>query len=135
MEPFFLCSTVSGILAQRLVRKLCPSCREPYEIETASLAHLGVSLAKQTGGIQVWRGKGCAKCRNTGYLGRTGVFELLTVDYHIRSLVIKRTSGAQIRQSAISKGMASLSQSVWRKVEAGDTSLEELIRIVSPELR
>jgi type II secretory ATPase GspE/PulE/Tfp pilus assembly ATPase PilB-like protein len=135
VEPFLLCSTVSGVLAQRLVRKLCASCREPYEVEAASLAHLGISPAKPAGGLQVWRGKGCEKCRGTGYAGRTGVFELLAVDYHVRSLVIKRTSGAQIRQSAISKGMASLSQSVWRKVEGGDTSLEELIRIVSPELR
>lgn len=135
VEPFFLCSTVSGVLAQRLVRTLCPTCREPYQVDGANLTHLGISLPNPSAAVPVWRPKGCKRCRNTGYHGRTGVFELLVVDHHIRSLVIKRTSGAQIRQSAISRGMATLSQSVWRKVASGETSLEELIRVLPAELR
>ena len=129
IEPFFLCSTLSGILAQRLVRTLCTACREPYQVEAASLSHLGVSLAKPSGDVTVWRAKGCKECRTTGYHGRTGVFELLAVDHQIRSLIIKRTSGIQIRQSAVSRGMMTLLQAVWQKVQNGTTSLEELIRI------
>jgi type II secretory ATPase GspE/PulE/Tfp pilus assembly ATPase PilB-like protein len=133
VEPFFLCSTVTGILSQRLIRKLCTACREPYVVEAVSVIHLGVSLPKETGAVPVWRAKGCTRCRDTGFYGRTGVFELLVVDHQIRSLIIKRTSGAQIRQSAISRGMMSLPQAVWHKVQAGVTSLHEFIRVLPPE--
>jgi type II secretory ATPase GspE/PulE/Tfp pilus assembly ATPase PilB-like protein len=135
-EPFFLCSGVSAIISQRLVRKICRQCREPYEVEGASLVHLGVPVPKQGGEtVQVWRGKGCAACRNTGYNGRTGIFEVLVVDHQIRSLIIKRTSGAQIRQSAASRGMLTLNRALWQKVLSGETSIEELIRTLPPELR
>lgn len=135
VEPFFLCTTLTGILTQRLVRKVCPSCKEAYEVDTASLVHLGVYLSKASDTVTAWRGKGCKKCRQTGYLGRTGVFELLLVDHQIRSLILKRTPGAQIKQSAVSRGMVSLPQSIWQKVQSGVTSLEELLRILSPEQR
>ena len=98
-------------------------------MEAASLSHLGVSLTKTSGDVTVWRAKGCKECRTSGYHGRTGVFELLAVDHQIRSLIIKRTSGIQIRQSAVSRGMMTLLQAVWQKVQNGTTSLEELIRI------
>lgn len=135
IEPFFLCSTLSGILAQRLVRKLCPDCREPYEVEGASLSHLGIVLPKEAGAVPVWRAKGCPKCRQTGYRGRTGIFEVLPIDHQIRSLIIKRTSGFQIRQSAIARGMLTLPQAMWLKIHDGETSLEELMQVLPPELR
>lgn len=135
VEPFFMCSTLTGVLAQRLVRKLCVACREPSDVEASSLAPLGIQVPKQAGAVRLWRPRGCKRCRQTGYHGRTGVYELLVVDSHIRSLMIKRTSGAQIRQSAMSRGMTSLAQAFWRKVASGDTSLAELSRILSPELR
>ena len=135
VEPFFLCSTLTGILSQRLVRKLCEACREPYEVEGASLTHLGTFFPKRTGTVPLWRAKGCKQCRQTGFHGRTGIFELLVVDHQIRSLMIKRTSGIQIRQSAVSRGMMILPQAMWRKIQAGITSLEEMIRSLPPELR
>jgi type II secretory ATPase GspE/PulE/Tfp pilus assembly ATPase PilB-like protein len=135
VEPFFLCSTLTGVLSQRLVRKVCPSCKEAYEVDTASLVHLGIYLAKTADTVTAWRGKGCKKCRQTGYLGRTGVYELLLVDHQIRSLILKRTPGAQIKQSAVSRGMVGLPQSIWQKVQTGVTSLEELLRLLSPEQR
>ncbi|MBI3455358.1 MAG: Flp pilus assembly complex ATPase component TadA [Candidatus Rokubacteria bacterium] len=134
IEPFFLCSTLSGILAQRLVRKLCPECREPYEVEAASLSHLGIVLPKEAGAVSAWRAKGCPACRQTGYRGRTGLFELLPIDHQIRSLIIKRTSGFQIRQSAISRGMLTLPQAMWLKIHDGETSLEELLQVLPPDL-
>ncbi|MBI4342294.1 MAG: Flp pilus assembly complex ATPase component TadA [Candidatus Omnitrophica bacterium] len=134
VEPFFLCTTVTGILAQRLVRKLCTACREPYEVEGASLVHLGISFPNDPGAVKVFRATGCERCRRTGYRGRTGIFELLVVDHQIRSLIIKRTSGYQIRQSAVSRGMLTLPQAMWLKIQAGETSLEELMRILPPDL-
>jgi type II secretory ATPase GspE/PulE/Tfp pilus assembly ATPase PilB-like protein len=135
IEPFFLCQTLSGILAQRLVRKLCVACREPSDVEASSLVPMGIAVPKRSGAVRLWRPKGCKRCRQTGYHGRTGVFELLAVDHHVRSLIIKRTSGSQIRQSAMSRGMISLAQAFWQKVATGDTSLAELSRILPPELR
>jgi len=135
VEPFFLCTTVSGILAQRLVRKLCAACREPYEVEGVSLVHLGISFSRDPGAVEVFRAKGCERCRQTGYHGRTGIFELLVVDHQIRSLIIKRTSGYQIRQSAVSRGMLTLPQAMWQKIQTGETSLEELMRVLPPDLR
>jgi len=134
VEPFFLCTTVTGILAQRLVRKLCPACREPYEVEGASLVHLGISFPSDPGAVKVFRATGCERCRRTGYRGRTGIFELLVVDHQVRSLIIKRTSGYQIRQSAVSRGMLTLPQAMWLKIQAGETSLEELMRVLPPDI-
>ena len=132
IESFLLCSTVSAILSQRLVRRLCVSCREPLELEPSALSCLGITLPAQ-GRTRVWRARGCKECRRTGYQGRTGVFELLPVDHRIRSLIIKRSSSAQIRQSAMANGMQSLTHAAWEKVRTGVTSLEELFRILPPE--
>jgi len=135
IEPFLLCSTVSGIVSQRLVRRLCESCRESSDVAAASLVTMGVAVPRQRGTVRVWRAKGCRACNKTGYYGRTGIFELLVIDHHIRSLVIKRTSSTQIRQSALARGMMSLAQSGWQKAEAGITSFEELIRVLPSEER
>ncbi len=135
IEPFLLCSTLSGILSQRLVRRLCTHCRESVTVESANPVRLGVTVPVQEGIARVWRARGCKPCRHTGYLGRTGIFELLTIDHRIRSLIIKRTPSVQIRQSAIANGMLSLTQSGLHKVQAGVTSLEEFARVLPPELR
>jgi type II secretory ATPase GspE/PulE/Tfp pilus assembly ATPase PilB-like protein len=135
VEPFLVTSTVMGVLAQRLVRALCPQCREPVEVETSGLVQAGLAVPQRTGRITLWRAARCPQCRQTGYQGRIGVFEVLTVDHHIRSLMIKHTSSSQIRQSAISRGMMSLWQAGWRAVSSGVTSLEELTRGLSPDLR
>ncbi len=135
IEPFLLCSTLSGILSQRLIRVLCGECRESVQADAGSLGALGISTPPKSGPVQLWKGKGCKTCHGTGYYGRTGVFELLPVDHHVRSLLIKRTSSAQIRQSAIAQGMSSLWQSGWQKMQAGQTSLEELVRVLPQELR
>ena len=135
IEPFLLCSTLSGILSQRLVRRLCTHCREPIELEPASVASLGVSVPGDPARVKAWRPAGCKRCRQTGYHGRTGVFELLSVDHRVRSLIIKRTPSVQIRQSALANGMQSLLQSCWQKVETGVTSLEELVRILPSDHR
>ena len=136
IEPFLLCSTLSGILSQRLVRVLCESCRIACELDTASLSCVGVvAPAEAEDRLRVWRPHGCARCRQTGYYGRRGLFELLTIDHHIRSLIIKRAPSAHLKQSATSRGMISLWQSGWDAVRSGLTSLEELVRVLPAELR
>jgi len=136
VEPFALCSALTGVLSQRLVRRLCDQCRHVTQVDAAALVAMGITPPGQANGtLKVWAAKGCKQCRGTGYYGRTAVFELLTVDQHLRSLIIKRTSTAQLRQSAISRGMTSLWQSAWQKMQAGQTSLEELSRVLPPDLR
>jgi type II secretory ATPase GspE/PulE/Tfp pilus assembly ATPase PilB-like protein len=134
IEPFVLCSTLSGIISQRLIRILCHDCRESAALDSAQLASVGVS-APESGATKLWKAKGCKVCHSSGYKGRTGVFEVLTVDHHIRSLILKRTPSAQMRQSAMSKGMKTLWQSGWHKMNSGITSLDELVRILPPEMR
>ena len=92
-------------------------------------------MPKAFGGAALWRAQGCGECRGTGYRGLAGIFELLVVDHHIRSLIIKGTSSVQIRQSAVSRGMVSLLHAGWEAVRAGDTSLEELLRVFPPDPR
>lgn len=135
IEPFLLCATLSGVVSQRLLRALCPSCREPVEVETAGLLQAGLAVPQRAGRITLRRAGRCPQCRQTGYQGRIGVFEVLTVDHHIRALMIKHTSSSQIRQSAISRGMLSLWQAGWQAVSSGVTSLEELTRGLLPDLR
>jgi len=136
VEPFALCSALSGVLSQRLVRRLCNQCRHATPVDAAALTAMGITPpGPASGSLKVWGAKGCKQCRGTGYYGRTAVFELLTVDQHLRSLIIKRTSTAQLRQSAISRGMTTLWQSAWQQMQAGHTSLEELSRVLPPELR
>jgi general secretion pathway protein E len=151
IEPFLLCSTLTGVLSQRLLRQLCVECRYATEVDIATLSSLSLPMPSQAGrlhpvpreappvkpwyGVHLNHAKGCQQCRNTGYRGRTGVFELLAIDHHIRSLILKRTSSAQIRQSAIAKGMQTSWQSGWQKVQAGTASLDELIRVLPQEAR
>jgi type II secretory ATPase GspE/PulE/Tfp pilus assembly ATPase PilB-like protein len=134
IEPFLLCSTVLGIASQRLVRVLCRECRHAMQVDPATLATMGIAAAG-AGPIKMWRARTCPACRESGYHGRTGVFEVLPVDHHVRSLMIKRASGLQIRQSAMAQGMQTLWQSGWQKMLSGVTSLEELARVVPRELR
>lgn len=132
VEPFVVCSALSAVLSVRLVRLLCQPCRESFQIDASQLASMGLTAPAQSSVVSLWRSRGCAQCRHTGYQGRTGIFELLLVDHHIRSLILKRTASAQLRQSAISRGMMSLWQSGWQKAQAGLTSLQELVRVLPP---
>ena len=135
VEPYLLCSTLVGVLSQRLLRQVCSACAVPKEIDAETLKGLGVTPPNDTPHLQVLQPTGCQVCRHTGYHGRTGTFELLLSDHHIRNLIITRGSGVLIRQAAITRGMQSLWSASWQKVQAGSTSLDELIRILPPELR
>jgi general secretion pathway protein E len=125
VEPFLLSSSVVGVLAQRLVRCLCKECREAYtpdEVELSLLAAYGKPAV-------LYRPTGCAKCGHTGYRGRTGIYELLEVDETLRSMVHSRESEQHLRDYAMQHGMLNLRDDGLRWVAAGDTSLEEVIRV------
>ncbi|HEX9780493.1 MAG TPA: GspE/PulE family protein [bacterium] len=136
VEPYLLCSTLAGMVSQRLLRRVCPACREHQQLDASALSRAGLPAGK--GGAEpagVWRALGCPACRQTGYAGRTGVFELLAVDSAVRGLLAKRASGLQIRQSAMARGMTSLAENAWQHVRDGLTSLDEYLRAIPPELR
>jgi len=126
VQPFLLAPTLLCILAQRLVRRVCPQCNTPYQPKEAELREAG--LQDLAGQVTLNRGKGCGYCGGTGYKGRTGIHEVLRVDEEIRELITERASTSQIRRSAAAKGFRDLRFDGLRKVLAGVTSLEEVIR-------
>ncbi len=127
VEPYLVAAALEGVLAQRLVRRICPDCRERYRPDPASIA----LLANQPVGAPVLeRGSGCGACRQTGYRGRTGIFELLVVTEEQKRLITRGADTAQIRDLAREEGMVSLREDGWRKVQAGLTTIEEVLRVV-----
>ena len=126
VEPYLIAATVEGVLAQRLVRKICPDCRVRYAPDPGAVA----LLAQQPVGRQMLeRGKGCPACRGTGYRGRTGLFELLLVTDEIKQGLLKSPSAGALREIAHAQGMTTLRQDGWRKVQAGITTVEEVLRV------
>ena len=125
IEPFLLSSSLLGVLAQRLVRSLCTSCREPYPPSEAELALFDREFTP----AQLYRPKGCPSCANSGYRGRTGIYELLMVDDGMRHLIHDHASEQDLRHHALEHGMRGLRQDGMRLVANGITSLEELLRV------
>ncbi|HMH82386.1 MAG TPA: GspE/PulE family protein, partial [Gemmatimonadales bacterium] len=126
VEPYLTAATLEGVLAQRLVRKICPECRERYKPDPGTVA----LLAQQpVGHMALERGRGCAACRNTGYRGRTGLFELLLVTDEIKQALLKSPNAGALREIAQMQGMSTLRQDGWRKVQAGMTTVEEVLRV------
>lgn len=130
VEPYLVASTVEGILAQRLLRKLCARCRRSVTYDPADLPE-DFSVP---GEAQFYEPVGCRDCRDTGYSGRTGIHELLVNDEEIRHLCNERASTGTIRANALKKGMVSLRQAGFRKMAAGQTTLEEVLRITRGDL-
>jgi type II secretory ATPase GspE/PulE/Tfp pilus assembly ATPase PilB-like protein len=125
-EPFLVGSSVSGILAQRLVRTLCPKCKQAYQPTPEEFASLGT----EANGAGPWyRAHGCPSCMKTGYRGRLGIFELLLVDDDVRAEVMAGSTAEAIRDAALKQGMVTLRQDALAKVQAGITSVEEVMRV------
>lgn len=132
IEPFLVASSVVAVLAQRLLRKICPDCRRPYRPSDEELTRLGLPLT--TPRPTFYRGAGCASCSQTGYRGRTGIYELLLMDDDIRRLIGAKADSAAIKQAAIAKGMVPLKQEGAIKVTQGVTTTEEVMRITQQEV-
>ncbi len=124
-EPFLISSSVIGIVAQRLVRTICPSCKEEWTPGEPILQEIGI---ESRGRLNLYKGKGCKSCKNTGYKGRIGVFELLIVDDKIRELILSRTSSSIIKKEAEKVGMKTLRADGIDKIISGITTIDEVIR-------
>lgn len=127
IEPFLITASLIAVLAQRLVRVICPQCKEAYTPPAEALRRLGLESGQ---GVNLYRGKGCDHCRGSGYRGRLGVFELMVMNDHLRSLVLSGAGIDEIREAAIQNGMRTLNQDGVQKVLEGITTFEELLRVV-----
>ncbi|MBI2369410.1 MAG: type II secretion system ATPase GspE [Deltaproteobacteria bacterium] len=130
IEPYLVSSSLNGIIAQRLVRLVCPECRVEYRPSPEEVAELGL---RAQDGLRFYRGAGCAKCLQSGYRGRTAIYELLLVSDAIRALIARRADAASIRREAIGQGMIVLREDGARKVQEGLTTVEEVLRVTQDE--
>ncbi len=128
IESFLIASSINAILAQRLVRVICPNCKEEYTADPEELAKLGPD-PEMFEGQKVYRGRGCGKCHHTGYKGRCGIFELLLMTPEMKSLVLKTADANAIKEKAIADGMITLRQDGAMKVFQGITTIEEVYRV------
>ena len=131
IEPFLVASSVVAVLAQRLLRKICPDCKRPYKPSTEELDRLELEPDSK---IMLYRGAGCAACSQTGYRGRTGIFELMVLDDDIRRLIGGKADSTAIKQAAVAKGMVTLKQEGADRVIQGHTTVEEVMRITQQEI-
>jgi type IV pilus assembly protein PilB len=120
-------ATLEAVVAQRLLRTVCPDCRTSYEPGDEILMELGTD-AERLRGATFHYGKGCERCHHTGYRGRTGVFEIMTIDDAIRQAILQRASTADIRAAAIRGGMRTLRESGLAALASGKTTVEEVLR-------
>ncbi|HEU4504241.1 MAG TPA: type II secretion system ATPase GspE [Nitrospira sp.] len=132
IEPFLVASSVVAVLAQRLIRKVCPDCKQAYQPDDEELIRLGIVPGKTK--PTFYRGTGCPACTQTGYRGRTGIHELLVLDDEIRRLIGNKADAAAIRQSAVSRGMVLLKEEAAEKIFAGITTTEEVMRMTQQEV-
>lgn len=135
VEPYLLASTLEVVIAQRLLRKICPHCRYSYTVKNADIAGLFPNAEKffnEKDDVLLYKGKGCESCGNIGYQGRLAVHELLVITPAVEALIIARKSSAEIEVQARADGMKSLFEDGFIKVRAGITTLEELLRVANP---
>ncbi len=129
-EPYLVSSVLNGVLAQRLVRRICRSCRAPDHPDPADLLAIGVT---DTTGGELFRGKGCDECRGTGYRGRTGIYELFRVTDEARGLILRKAPTGEIRRYAVAHGMVTLRVDGWAKACAGVTTVDEILRVTQED--
>jgi general secretion pathway protein E/type IV pilus assembly protein PilB len=134
IEPFLVASTVEGVMAQRLVRTICPDCKAPYDHDPLDLpADFPVDEITKNG-KKLCKGTGCRACRQTGFRGRTGIHELMVTGDLIRDLVVQRVNANQIRHEALKHGMITLRKDGWRKVLQGVTTVDEVARVTAGDI-
>jgi type II secretion system protein E len=127
VEPYLVASAVEAIVAQRLVRKLCPACKKPMKIGEAFLREIGFPTGDQS--LVIYDAVGCEKCRMSGFRGRTGIYEVLRVSSAIEPLITARSPTNVIKQKALTEGMRTLRDDGWMKVREGVTTLKEVLRV------
>jgi len=128
IEPFLVASSIEALVAQRLVRRLCPTCRKAASVDEDFLTGVAFPLERLKEG-SIYEAVGCDECRGTGFKGRTGIYEILVVTDRIRQLVVSRGSTTDIKNTAIQQGMHTLREDGWTKVLEGTTTIEEVLRV------
>ncbi len=131
VEPFLIASSLLGVVAQRLIRRVCMKCREVHEPSEFELMEMGMKVAPK--GATFYKAVGCASCSQSGYSGRTVIHELMMVDDHIKSLIVKSVDAGQIKRAAIERGMITLREDGIAKVLQGHTTIDELFRATHAE--
>ncbi len=132
IEPFLVASSVEAVMAQRLVRTICPHCKTEQKVEPDYLRRIGFP-EDQIQTARFWHGAGCEECRQLGYQGRMGIYELLILNEALRPLILNRSPASTIAQRAIEFGMRTLRTDGWNKVKAGSTTIEEVLRVTQIE--
>jgi type IV pilus assembly protein PilB len=135
VEPFLISSSIVGILAQRLIRVICPHCKEQVNATRESLLRYGMPVPEEIGAdthgeLTLFKGRGCEKCKGTGYKGRSGVHELLVMNDAMRDAILRGAAAHELRQMAIDNGMKTLQQDAVAKILMGVTDLDEVIRVI-----
>jgi general secretion pathway protein E len=131
VEPFLIASSLLGVVAQRLIRRVCMKCREPHIPSEFQMTEMG--MKKVPIGATFYRAVGCPSCSNSGYSGRTVIHELMLVDDHIKSLIVRNVDAGQIKKAAIERGMITLREDGIAKVLQGITTIDELFRATHAE--
>jgi len=138
VEPYLVSSSLIAIMAQRLVRKACPDCRQEYEPTPRELRELGLGDVATSGSAdndyKFYVGAGCDRCFQTGYRGRTGVYELMLINEEIQDLIYKRTTAGVIKKAALNAGLQTLRMDGARKVLAGITTIAEVLRVTQTDI-
>ncbi|NBO93035.1 MAG: type II/IV secretion system protein [Planctomycetia bacterium] len=133
VEPFLVGTTVEAVMAQRLVRTICSDCKVEWEPEQHEIP-ADFPRPEGKGPLKLWKGAGCRACRNTGFRGRAGIYELMITGDTIRDMCVQRVNASAIRNQALKEGMITLRQDGWRKVLAGRTTIDEVARVTAGDL-
>jgi len=126
IEPFMMSSSVVGIIAQRLVRRLCPQCKEEFKPDENDLEVLDLKEGEEA---TIYRAKGCNNCNNTGYKGRIAVYEIMTISREVKEMISKNANSDDIKDAAIRNGLRTLRMNCSRLVKNGTTTIDEMMRI------
>jgi type II secretory ATPase GspE/PulE/Tfp pilus assembly ATPase PilB-like protein len=132
IEPFLVASSVEAVMAQRLVRTICPHCKAEQKVEPDYLRRIGFP-ENEIPTAKFWHGAGCEQCRQLGYQGRMGIYELLLLNEALRPLILNRAAASTIAQKAIENGMRTLRIDGWNKVRNAQTTIEEVLRVTQIE--
>jgi len=128
VEPFLVSSSLLMTVAQRLIRCICPDCKEPIDVPPEALIDLGVP-EEEVYDFQCYKGSGCSKCSNIGYRGRLSLFEVMPMDDEVKELTLRRAAANEIKRAATQTGMKTLRQSGIAKIKLGITTIEEVLRV------
>jgi type IV pilus assembly protein PilB len=133
IEPYLICASVIAIVAQRLLRKICPKCKSSYSLDKDLAEKIGLKEMSSKKEIKLFRGEGCKNCLNTGYSGRVGITEILVLSPKIKELILTRVGEYQIKEAGRKEGMITMREDGVAKALSGLTSLEEVLRVTAPD--